>query len=194
MPYIDEAHTLIDPTKDEQIAMKHTQSSRYTYWADGEWRINFDSTEYSGFTWIDRLAAFENLSLDPAEVQRCYDNCVQFLNAMDGISLAEIQEYVTAKKENRVCILSKGQSIAKVTLPPTNRNPAIDANYTVDPVSNSRAAHLNRFSEAATMAFRNNQSQFVCPVCEKIANISGNGTTDGFRAECPFCGIKVSKW
>lgn len=167
-------------------------ATRYTYFDNGQWRIKINDTEYSCFPWIDRLAAFEDLGLEPAEVQRAYDICVQFLNSMDGISLTEVQEYAKAKKEGRVAILPEGTKVGHIDLNQPAQS-AIAA-VTVDPLPSSRAALLNRFSEAATRAFRSNQSLFVCPVCEKNAKISDNGVSDGFKAECPHCGTKISKW
>lgn len=49
---------------------------RYAY-KDGEkWRIRIGDNEYCG-PWVDLFAAFEELNLNPAEVQRAYDICVE---------------------------------------------------------------------------------------------------------------------
>lgn len=181
--------SLIRPPLSSILDHAPAPAPRYTYWADGEWRINFNGTEYSGFDWIDCLAAFEDLGLEPSKVQAAYDIYTEFLQNLDGISLSEVKNYAKAKKEGRLLILPEGVKADSFDLTKPLHSVSIPTKIAA---TNDESNPMKLFGDTAVNAYLSHLDLYTCPLCGKTAQNHRCMTPGTFVAECPYCDKLVS--
>ena len=80
---------------------------RLTYFKDGYWRVNFSGVQYQA-DFVDRLAAYEDTGLTPAEVHSMYSEWNAMMSVLNSIGGYErLRELAEADKDGRVLILEK---------------------------------------------------------------------------------------
>ena len=101
---------------------------RYTYFDGGKWRLKIGDTEYSG-DWVDRLAAYEEIGLEPEE-------------------LAQAQ----AKKKGRLVVLpcDVGDKLYDVTLGEVREKIVISLSMLLSKSVNHLVIHAENFRNAVT--------------------------------------------
>ena len=78
-----------------------------TYFKDGYWRVNFSGVQYQA-DFVDRLAAYEDTGLTPAEVHSMYSEWNAMMSVLNSIGGYErLRELAEADKDGRVLILEK---------------------------------------------------------------------------------------
>lgn len=79
---------------------------RYTYFDGGKWRIKIGDTEYSG-DWVDRLAAYEEIGLEPEDMKKAFneDATLKLAGQILGVTPGRLRELAQAEKEGRIVVL-----------------------------------------------------------------------------------------
>ncbi len=78
---------------------------RLTYFKDGYWRVNFSGVQYQA-DFVDRLAAYEDTGLTPAEVLSMHSEWNAMMSVLNSIgSYDRLRELAEADKDGRVLIL-----------------------------------------------------------------------------------------
>ena len=77
---------------------------RLTYFKDGYWRVNFSGVQYQA-DFVDRLAAYEDTGLTPAEVHSMYSEWNAMMSVLNSIGGYErLRELAEADKNGRVVV------------------------------------------------------------------------------------------
>lgn len=78
---------------------------RLTYFKDGYWRVNFSGVQYQA-DFVDRLAAYEDTGLTPAEVHSMSGEWCAMMSVLNSIgSYDRLRELAEADKDGRCIIL-----------------------------------------------------------------------------------------
>lgn len=78
---------------------------RLTYFDSGKWRLKIGETEYSGDA-VDRLAAYENIGLEPDQIRTVLDDAAREFAEYDGMAPKErLCELAQADMEGRCEVL-----------------------------------------------------------------------------------------
>lgn len=78
---------------------------RLTYFKDGYWRVNFSGVQYQA-DFVDRLAAYEDTGLTPAEVHSMYSEWNAMMSVLNSIGgYDRLRELAEADKAGRVVVL-----------------------------------------------------------------------------------------
>ncbi|MBQ1359406.1 hypothetical protein [Ruthenibacterium sp.] len=79
---------------------------RYTYFDGGKWRLKIGDTEYSG-DWVDRLAAYEEIGLEPEDMKKAFneDATLKLAGQILGVTPGRLRELAQAEKEGRIVVL-----------------------------------------------------------------------------------------
>ena len=79
---------------------------RYTYFDGGKWRLKIGDTEYSG-DWVDRLAAYEEIGLEPEDMKKAFneDATLKLAGQILGVTPGRLRELAQAEKEGRLVVL-----------------------------------------------------------------------------------------
>lgn len=78
---------------------------RLTYFKDGYWRVNFSGVQYQA-DFVDRLAAYEDTGLTPAEVHSMYSEWNAMMSVLNSIGgYDRLRELAEADKDGRCVVL-----------------------------------------------------------------------------------------
>ena len=79
---------------------------RLTYFDGGKWRLKIGDTEYSG-DWVDRLAAYEEIGLEPEDMKKAFneDATLKLAGQILGVTPGRLRELAQAEKEGRIVVL-----------------------------------------------------------------------------------------
>ena len=83
---------------------------RLTYFKDGYWRVNFSGVQYQA-DFVDRLAAYEDTGLTPAEVHSMYSEWNAMMSVLNSIGgYDRLRELAEADKAGRIRIIPESQN------------------------------------------------------------------------------------
>lgn len=76
---------------------------RYTYFDGGKWRLKIGDTEYSG-DWVDRLAAYEEIGLEPEDMKKAFneDATLKLAGQILGVTPGRLRELAQADKADEI--------------------------------------------------------------------------------------------
>ena len=77
---------------------------RLTYFENGHWRLKINGVVYSEWDFVDRLAAYEDTGLTPAQCETA-KTLVESAFSNDLTKVERIRELLKADKEGRIVIL-----------------------------------------------------------------------------------------
>lgn len=78
---------------------------RLTYFKDGYWRVNFSGVQYQA-DFVDRLAAYEDTGLTPAEVHSISGEWYAMMSVLNSLgNYDRLRELAEADKDGRVVVL-----------------------------------------------------------------------------------------
>lgn len=78
---------------------------RLTYFKDRHWRVNFDGVQYQA-DFVDRLAAYEDTGLTPAEVHSISGEWCAMMSVLNSLgNYDRLRELSEADKDGRVVVL-----------------------------------------------------------------------------------------
>lgn len=81
---------------------------RLTYFSNGDWRLDYDGVQYSA-EFVDRLAAYEDSGLTPAEVKSLYAEWSVMMSVLNSIGggYTRLRELAEADRDGRIVWLDK---------------------------------------------------------------------------------------
>lgn len=90
---------------------------RLTYFENGHWRLNFNGCQYNA-RFVDRLAAYEDTRLTPAEVRSLWKEWNAMMSVLNRIGgYDRLRKLAEADKDGRVMVLpcKRGDTVWYVT-------------------------------------------------------------------------------